>query len=515
MNKGVISRIINNHTSDIIDDVIDAVDDGTLSEEDKNSLRSSISFVDDERMPYYIQDGKKIFVDVMYNSSSAIRRLNPGQLIEVEVNFIADQVRNKVIKAKTMSEKEEIIFKFIECINVDQATFFRTIYDGFDQTQMINGVTIRFLSPDSKRAFIEDIEKYGFYLRRPPHKPLVFDDVIRLYDAFPDITPVDIYVDLFGMRERKLLRKGVIGSQYTIILKQNSNKNFSARSTFRINRSNLPAKDIAKKTNRSSYARTPVRLSEIYNLLASVSGVDLAEYNIFMRSSALGRKSLDRIISASGNPLKIKKLKVNDNFTNTNADILAAKLKTLGLRIHYSALPEGRITFHDNNSICEMHFGQYTIFDYPKNREMYSELFRKFESEMNKFILIESYRGEKHDVCWDTVFEDEEIKSKYEISDDTKETLKVLTKGHLSSLMNKIKNANPKRSTSSDPSNPAPKKRGRKSKAEKEEELRRQMQLMEDEKLRQPIDEEESEENVIDDVNDEEPEADYSVEDSE
>src|SRR5699024_11688141 len=100
---------------------------------------------------------------------------------------------------------------------------------------------------------------------------------------------------------------------YILILKQNSNKNFSARSTFRVNRSNLPAKDIAKKTNRSAYARTPVRLSEIYNLLASISGEDLAEYNIFMRSSALGRKSLDRILAAPGNPLKVRKLKVQDN----------------------------------------------------------------------------------------------------------------------------------------------------------------------------------------------------------
>lgn len=259
------------------------IDDGSLSEEERRILRSQINIVDDERMPYYIQDGKRIYCDVQYNSSGTIRRLNPGQLVEVEINFIAEQVQHKIKHASTMAEKEEILFRFLECINTDQHTFFKTLYSSYEETKMINGVNVRFLGTRYKEAFIKDVEENGFYLVRPPHKPLLFDDVIKAYKEFPDIKPVDLYVDLFGMKQRKTMRKGIIGYQYILILKQNSNKNFSARSTFRVNRSNLPAKDIAKKTNRSSYARTPVRLSEIYNLMASISGTDLAEYNIFMR----------------------------------------------------------------------------------------------------------------------------------------------------------------------------------------------------------------------------------------
>ena len=347
---------------------------------------------------------------------------------------------------------------------------------------MINGVNVRFMAPAYKEAFIRDIEENGFYIVRPPHKPLVFDDVIRLYDAFPDIKPVDIYVDLFGMKQRKTMRKGVMGYQYILILKQNSNKNFSARSTFRVNRSNLPAKDIAKKTNRSSYARTPVRLSEIYNLLASVTGTDLAEYNIFMRSSALGRKSLDRIISADGNPLKIQKLKVKDTYTNANADILAAKLKTMGLRLYFSPIKEGRTTIHDDTKVCALHFGEYVIYDYPRNRAMYQELFDNYAKLMNSFMSIESYRGEKSDMCWDKVFEDEELNKKYNLTEEIKNQLKATTKGHVSSIMEKIQSPSSRKSSSSDPSNPTTRKRGRKSKAEKEE-LLRQQELAEREEM--------------------------------
>lgn len=477
-NKGVISRLMEDNNNSLEDSIVDLVDDGTLSEDDRRILKSKISIVDDERMPYYIQDGKRVYADVLSNSSGAIRRLNPGQLVEVETNFIAEQVQNKIKHAKTIEEKEEILFRFLDCVNADQSSFFKTLYNSYEETKMVNGVNIRFMAPQYKEAFIKDVEENGFYIVRPPHKPLLFDDVVRMYNEFPDIKPVDIYVDLFGMQQRKTMRRGVIGYQYILILKQNSNKNFSARSTFRVNRSNLPAKDIAKKTNRSSYARTPVRLSEIYNLMASINGADLAEYNIFMRSSALGRKSLDRIISADGNPLKIQKLKVKDTYTNANADILAAKLKTMGLRLYFSPIPEGRIEIHDDTKVCALHFGEYVIYDYPRNRKMYQELLDIFSKKMNSFMTIESYRGEKCDMCWDEIFNDIELCKKYELNDELKNQLKSATKGHVSSIIDKIKNPSVKTTVSIDSSNSTPKKRGRKSKAEKEE-LLRQQELME------------------------------------
>ena len=338
----------------------------------------------------------------------------------------------------------------------------------------VDGLQVRLMSPDHRKAFIQDVEENGFYIVRPPHKPLLFDDVIRVYDEFPEIKPRDIYVDLFGMKERKTLRPGVIGYMYMIILKQNSNKNFSARSTFRVNRSNLPAKDIAKKTNRSSYARTPVRLSEIYNLLASISGTDLAEYNIFLRSSALGRKSLDRILSATGNPLKIKKLKVQDNFTNANADILAAKLKTLGLRLYFSPNPEGRVQFYDDNTVMTMKFGDYMVVDHPHARKLYRILFDVFEEERKKFIMIETYPGEKLDVCWDRVFDREDIKNNEEINsaltEELKENLKVTTKGNLADLRRTIKNGNSRSGSSGEGS--THRRRGRRSKSEIEAQRR-------------------------------------------
>ena len=109
---------------------------------------------------------------------------------------------------------------------------------------------------------------------------------------------------------------------------------------------------------------------------------------------------------------------------------------------------------------------------------MYQELFDIFNKKMNSFITIESYRGEKCDICWDEIFNDKEIQSKYDITDELKEQLKATTKGHASLVNDKLKSPSIKKSVSVDTTTSAPKKRGRKSKAEKEE-LLRQQELLE------------------------------------
>ena len=170
-NKGVISRVVDDTSRALEDSIVDLVDDGTLSEEDRRILKSNITIVDDERMPYYIRDGKRVYADVQLNASGSVRRLNPGQLVEVEANFIAEQVQYKIRNAKMLWEKEAILFKFLDCVNIDQGTFFKNVYNSYDATKVIDGVTIRFMSPAYKEAFIRDVEENGFYIVTPPQKP--------------------------------------------------------------------------------------------------------------------------------------------------------------------------------------------------------------------------------------------------------------------------------------------------------------------------------------------------------
>ena len=211
-----------------------------------------------------------------------------------------------------------------------------------------------------------------------------------------------------------------------LVLKHNNNKNFSARSTFRVNRANLPVKDTTKRDNKSQYSRSPVRIGEAYNLMSSISGALLAEYNIFMRSSTLGRKSLKRILETDGNPLEIKRLKVKDNYINANADIFAARLKGIGLKVQYVREDEDEPTMLED-VVMPLQIGKYTIYDTPLNKPMYNNLFTKFIPMMESISMMESYVGEKSDYVWDKIFEEDEIKE-LNIPKETKEMILTATR---------------------------------------------------------------------------------------
>ena len=216
------------------------------------------------------------------------------------------------------------------------------------------------------------------------------------------------------------------------ILKHNSNKNFSARSTFRVNRANLPVKDTTKRDNKSQYSKSPVRIGEAYNLMSSISGALLAEYNIFMRSSTLGRKSLKRILETDGNPLEIKRLKVQDNFINANADIFSAKIKGIGLGLEF-VREQDEVPDVIEDVIMPLQIGPYTIYDSPLRKPMYNKLFAEFIKQMENISVVQSYIGEKEDIIWKNVFEMEEIKA-FDIPDEVKEMIISATKNKGASL---------------------------------------------------------------------------------
>jgi hypothetical protein len=169
------------------------------------------------------------------------------------------------------------------------------------------------------------------------------------------------------------------------------------------------------------YIIPQIRIGESYNLFSSISGTTLAEYNIFTRSSTLGRKSLQKILETDDNPLAIKKLKIQNNYINANADILNAKLKGIGLRIKFLNDKE-EIPDLLEDTIMPIYINGYVIYDTPLNKPMYNKLFLAFNKYLREHSVIEAYKGQKEEVAWKYVFELQEIKE-LNISEEVKNML--------------------------------------------------------------------------------------------
>lgn len=419
--KGVISRISDPLQFKVAEAIMGDMEEYT--EEELEKVASKITIVDDGKMPYT----DKFPIDILANMSGSTRRLNPGQLYETELTFIGNEIVDHMKTLPTLEEKAAIAFKFISMVNESEYKFFYEMYESYDKIVNINGHDVRLLNRTEQEMFIKDIEEHGFYIVKPPQSNIRYEKIKELYEEFDFIKPLPIYIDIFGTTHRRVILDGVIGDKYILILKQNSNKNFSARSTFRVNRSNLPTKDTTKRNNRFSYSRSPIKLSEIYNLLSSISGRTLAEHNIFTRSSMLGRKSLDRILAAPGNPLNIKKLKVKQTFTNTNAEILNAKLKAIGIRLVFSR-DKDNIPDVFEDVITPMSIAGFTVYDSPLRNKLYIYLFEERRKFLSDFYIVESYPGEKEDIAWQHVFDLPKVKE-YNLDEETKKMLIATTKG--------------------------------------------------------------------------------------
>jgi len=229
------------------------------TEDELMEIRKSIIITPDASM-IYTDDFP---VDIILNACGAVRRENIDQLYEIELNFSSWWIQKKMKELSTLEEKAELAFRYLNIINKDECEFFMKMYNDWDQEIMVSTKNIHIINTKEQKKFIDNIEKYGFYIAKPVDSNIRYETLKKIYEEFEFIQPLDAYVDIFGTKRRKLINPVIAADKFIMFLIHNNNKNFSARSTFRVNRSNLPTKDIAKRQGRSPYSHNPVRLGEL------------------------------------------------------------------------------------------------------------------------------------------------------------------------------------------------------------------------------------------------------------
>src|SRR5690606_5730136 len=80
----------------------------------------------DEEMPI-TEDGRR--AEIILNPLGVISRLNPSQLFEQELNFIATYIQDKIKKTEDTDKCEELLFDFLGRINPSQCESLRNYYE--------------------------------------------------------------------------------------------------------------------------------------------------------------------------------------------------------------------------------------------------------------------------------------------------------------------------------------------------------------------------------------------------
>ena len=342
------------------------------------SPEMNVSIVPDACM-YYDEDGR--YVDICQNASAAYRREDTGQLTEVEINFISEEVvkeAKKRYEAEGLDAAFNLLMSYAEQFPESEM---RAIAKEWDMVYVVSKNLWK-TSKKNKERFVQDIFRDGFYLQKLPTADWRFERICKLYDMYPFIKRKTMYINKFGIKH-KVVNPMIVGEKYFFILKQNTLKNFSARSVSKVNKLGLPSKSSDKKESRTNTSDTPINRGETYNLLAAVDAATLMTSDIFTKNSPVARRDFKDIIISPLDPFKARPMKIKQSYTNVNVLNLKARLKVMGIgfdiitdRSLAAAALDQYKTF--------MKFNEISFFDYGFNKNYYAFMVNTYNKLKSK-----------------------------------------------------------------------------------------------------------------------------------
>jgi len=181
------------------------------------------------------------YADVCLNPMGVPSRLNLGQLYEMELNFMGDQVLRS-IKDKPIEEQYKTILKFYKIVNENQYNFIK------ENTK----------TKKSVKEFIDDCYKHGLMIHQPPFfGNIKMEDMIELYKTF-GYNPYHC-----TYKGNKIKTPLIFGNIYYIRLKHDPSSKMSARSSGELSLNNTPSKSMSYRDHVSLFRQTPVRAGRL------------------------------------------------------------------------------------------------------------------------------------------------------------------------------------------------------------------------------------------------------------
>lgn len=311
--------------SNIVMDVI-VMEEIPINEGDKLSDRYGGKGVvskiyPDEMMP--LTDSGE-YVEIMFNSSTCVNRLNAGQLFEVSLTHIGNRIINMIqTNILDVGESLELYLQYVSAISKPLGQYMEEVTEN--------------MSDDDLIAFMGSIANdNGIVLSlQPISESMDIDRLAEIYKTFPWASQCRIQVPIIGsdgnVRKVWARRPIVCGRKYIYRLKQYAEEKFSATSLSSTNIRNENSRSKANKSYKALYTKTPIKFGEMESGNLSHIGVEEVIINLMLHSaSPHGRRLAEELLT--GDPFNID-IKLDADAKNRNVEILNAYLKTMGLRL--------------------------------------------------------------------------------------------------------------------------------------------------------------------------------------
>lgn len=286
-----------------------------------------VGILEDEMMPV-LSNGKTI--DIIFNKSTCINRLNAGQMFEVEINHIA-QRNLEYMQTGVLSTDEciDIYVKFISYCNPEHGDYLKNYFSK--------------LSEIEKEIYIDNLlQSNGIYQSLLPiSDSFTLDKLNDLYKEFPWAKQYSVSVPMKNSRGNIVYKKArrpiICGTKYIYRLKQYAREKFSVCSLSATNIKNENTRSKANKMFKGLYPKTPVRFGEMESGNMSHIGTELVVLDLLLYSASPHARRMAGEQILTGDPFNID-VKLDTESKNIGIQALNTLLKTAGLRLVFEKI---------------------------------------------------------------------------------------------------------------------------------------------------------------------------------
>lgn len=272
-----------------------------------------------------LDDGR--YIDMIYNGSTCVNRLNKEQLNEMSLNFysarIMEFIRTNVLFA---DEAWNIILKYMDIVSPNQAN---DLYK-----------TLSTLDENERQMFLDNIKGDDFIrlCNKPITETITNDDLAKILEEFPWIQQYKMSIPIVNSNGNidyiESSRRVTAGYIYIYRLKQYAEDKFSATSLSAINLSGKNTKTKQSKKHQSLYQCTPIKFGEMEAGEFSHMAIDKVMDMFMIHSFSPKGRRLAQLILTAPDPYNID-IQLDSDTSNRNVEHLNQYLKVMGYKLEF------------------------------------------------------------------------------------------------------------------------------------------------------------------------------------
>lgn len=281
--------------------------------------------VPDHLMPILKDTGEHI--EICFNSSTCVNRLNDGQLKETSLTHIGARVL-QFVQLAYKNDTDAALSEIIKFVSMCSPT----------QGNQLNKM-MEYYSNEDKDIFLQSMYDEGNIILSllPASESLTLDDLDRIYKEFPYATQHQMLspiIDSNGnIRYVNARRPLVCGKMYIYRLKQYAEEKFSVTSLSSVNIRNENTRSKSSKNFKSLHSNTPIKFGDMESGDLGHVTMEFVISALMIHSvSPQARRLAEQMLT--DNPYDID-IKLNDNSVNRSAQIANIYLKSMGYRLKF------------------------------------------------------------------------------------------------------------------------------------------------------------------------------------